>query len=328
MRNLIPSWIRVLVIFFLIFGAIEYFVDSGDQPAYMAEPMIMLFLLLVILILIAIEGIVAALERILLNSLTETQKASYLEKKNKVPEYKLVNWLKKTYKKLLGSKPIEEEAEIILDHNYDGIKELDNNLPPWWLYSFYISIIFGVVYMLNYHVFGGQTQVEAMEVEYVEAAEAYEEYLKTAKDLVDYKSVVLLTEASDLNAGKALFTKNCIACHLADGGGSIGPNLTDKHWILGGGINNVFKTISEGGRSGKGMEAWKKQLKPSEIAQVASYVLTFQGTTPAKPKDPEGEIWEEVLEEVQDNVKVIDSVNAAILKNTPLTDSLTIEIQE
>jgi cytochrome c oxidase cbb3-type subunit 3 len=304
MRNLIPSWIRVLVIFFLIFGAIEYFVDSGDQPAYMAEPMVMLFLLLVILVLIAIEGIVAALERILLNGLTEEQKVSYLEKKNKVPEFKLVNWFKKIYKKLLGSKPIEEEAEIILDHNYDGIKELDNDLPPWWKYSFYISIVFAVVYLLNYHVFGGQTQIEAMEVEYVEAKAAYEEYLKTAKDLVDYKSVVLLTEASDLSAGQEIYTANCVACHKADGGGGIGPNLTDKHWILGGGINNVFKTVSKGGRSGKGMEAWsKKGLKPSEIAQVSSYILSFQGTTPAEPKAAEGEIWV-APEKVTDSIKV------------------------
>ncbi|MBC8757269.1 c-type cytochrome [Kordia sp. YSTF-M3] len=312
MRNLIPSWIRVLVIFFLIFGAIEYFVDSGDQPAYMAEPMIMLFLLLVILVLIAIEGIVAALERILLNGLTEEQKVSYLEKKNKVPEYKLINWVKKTYKKLLGSKPIEEEAEIILDHDYDGIKELDNNLPPWWIYSFYISIIFAVVYLLNYHVFGGQTQIEAMEVEYVEAKAAYEEYLKTAKDLVDYKSVVLLTEASDLRAGQEIYTANCVACHKADGGGGIGPNLTDKHWILGGGINNVFKTVSKGGRSGKGMEAWsKKGLKPSQIAQVSSYILSFQGTTPAEPKAAEGEIWVAPTA-VDENIKATDSIKVEV----------------
>ncbi|WP_298417306.1 cbb3-type cytochrome c oxidase N-terminal domain-containing protein [uncultured Kordia sp.] len=308
MRNLIPSWVRVLVIFFLIFGGIEYFIDSGDRPAFMAEPMVMLFLVLVILILIAIEGIVAALERILLNSLTETQKEAYLAKKNKVPEFK---WFKETYKKLLGSKPIEEEAEIILDHNYDGIKELDNNLPPWWLYSFYISIFFAVIYMFKYHVFNGENQYDELAVEYVEADKAYQEYLKTAKDLVDYKTVVVLTEPGDISAGKAIFTEKCIACHKIDGGGGIGPNLTDKHWILGGGINNVFRTISEGGRSGKGMEAWKKELKPSQIAQVASYVLNFQGTTPAEPKAPEGEIWTPEITEGEESIKVNDSTKIA-----------------
>ena len=108
---------------------------------------------------------------------------------------------------------------------------------------------------------------------------------------MDASSVTLLTEASDLKAGKAIFTTNCIACHKADGGGGIGSNLTDQHWILGGGIKNVFNTISEGGRSGKGMIAWKNELEPLERAQVASYVLSFQGSTPAEPKDAEGELW-------------------------------------
>jgi len=309
MRNLIPSWVRVLVIFFLLFIGIEYFVASGDRPAFLENPMILLFLILVLFILIAIEGIVAAMENILFNGLDEAAKERYLEKKNKVPEYKLINWIKKTYIKLLGSKPIEEEGEIILDHEYDGIRELDNNLPPWWVYSFYISIVFAVVYVFKYHVFNGDNQFDELEIEYAEAKEAYEEYLKTAKDLVDYKSVVLLTEASDINAGKAIFTANCVACHRADGGGGIGPNLTDKHWILGGGINNIFKTISKGGRSGKGMEPWsKKGLKPSQIAQVSSYVLSFQGTTPAAGAKPaEGEIWEDPTK-VPETIKVTDAI--------------------
>ena len=111
MRNLIPSWVRVLVIFFLLFIGIEYFAASGDRPAFLEEPLILLFLLLVLFILIAIEGIVAAMENILFNGLDEAGKERYLENKNKVPEYKLVNWFKKTYKKLLGAKPIEAEAE-------------------------------------------------------------------------------------------------------------------------------------------------------------------------------------------------------------------------
>ncbi|MCB0434543.1 MAG: cytochrome c, partial [Mangrovimonas sp.] len=110
-------------------------------------------------------------------------------------------------------------------------------------------------------------------------------------DLVDFETVTVLTDAADLANGKKIFEANCVACHKVDGGGGIGPNLTDHYWILGGGIKNVFHTITEGGRDGKGMIAWKQSLKPSEINQVASYVLTFQGTTPAEPKDPEGELW-------------------------------------
>ena len=109
--------------------------------------------------------------------------------------------------------------------------------------------------------------------------------------MVDYNTVDLLTEASDLSAGKTIFELNCVVCHMADGGGGIGPNLADKYWILGGDIKSVFKTVSEGGRSGKGMIAWKQLLKPLQMAQVASYVLTLQGTTPAKPKAAEGDLW-------------------------------------
>jgi cytochrome c oxidase cbb3-type subunit 3 len=288
MRNLIPSYIRVPVVFFIIAGIVEYYVPSGDQPAFIEQPVIMLFLLLVLCILLAIEGIVAALDNILFRSLDEEAKERYLAEKNKVPEFKK---LKAFYAKLLGSKPIEEEGEIILDHNYDGIKELDNSLPPWWLYGFYATIIFGVIYMVRFHVLGADDQFAEYEIEYAEAQKAIEEYKKTAKDLVDVNTVELLTDAGDLNAGKKIFETNCVACHMADGGGGIGPNLTDEYWILGGGIKNVFNTISEGGRSGKGMIAWKASLKPSEMAQVASYLLTFQGTTPANPKEAEGEIW-------------------------------------
>lgn len=289
MRHLIPSYIRVPVVFFTIVGLVEYFVESGDQPAFMEQPVIMLFLLLVLLILVAIEGIVGSMDNILYQSLDEEAKARYHAKKE-APS-KLVIWIKETYIKLLGSKPIEEEGEIILDHNYDGIKELDNNLPPWWLYGFYATIIFGVIYMVRYHIFNADDQFAEYEIEYAEAQRAIEEYKRTAKNLVDINTVEVLTEASDLNAGQKIFETNCVVCHMADGGGGIGPNLTDNYWILGGGIKNIFKTVSEGGRDGKGMVAWKQSLKPLEIAQVSSYLLQFQGTTPANPKDAEGDIW-------------------------------------
>ncbi|MGB5170613.1 MAG: cbb3-type cytochrome c oxidase N-terminal domain-containing protein [Eudoraea sp.] len=290
MKNMSPWWIRIPVIFFIIFGLMEYFIDSGEKPAFIEYPITQFFLLLVLLILIAIELILKSIENIMFQTLSDEAQAKYLESKSQSREWA---WGKKMYTKLLGSKPIEAEGEIILDHNYDGIKELDNELPPWWVYLFYATILFGVVYLARFHVFNDYDQDLEYDMEVAEAQMAIEAYKKTAKDLVDVNTVELLTDASDLNAGKSIFETSCVACHMADGGGGIGPNLTDEYWILGGGIKNVFNTIAEGGRAGKGMVAWKQTLKPAEMAQVASYVLTFEGTTPANPKVAEGDIWVE-----------------------------------
>ena len=108
--------------------------------------------------------------------------------------------------------------------------------------------------------------------------------------MIDADSVTELSDAASLQEGKSIFQANCIMCHAPDAGGGIGPNLTDDHWILGGGIKNVFHTISEGGREGKGMVAWKATLSPKQRQQVASYVLSLQGSSPASPKAPEGDI--------------------------------------
>ena len=303
MRKYLPSYIRIPVLFFIIAGLVEYFVPStGNQPAFMEQPVVLVFLLFVLFVLIAIEGIVSSIENILFQSLDEAGKERYLASQKSTIKF---TWVENLYKKLTKNKPIEAEGEIILDHNYDGIKELDNSLPPWWVYGFYITIVFAVVYMARYHIFNADDQFVELEKEYAIANAAIEEYKKTAKNLVDVNTVELLTDASDLNAGKKIFEANCAVCHMADGGGGIGPNLTDNYFILGGGIKNTFNTISEGGRSGKGMVSWKTELKPLEMAQVASYVLQFVGTTPANPKAPEGELesTEDVQEEPEGSIE-------------------------
>ncbi len=253
------------------------------------NPMILGLLALILIFLFLRNSISANIKSELLK---KVDSASGLTSESTAVSQK-PSWLQTTYKKLVASKPIEEEHEIILDHNYDGIRELDNDLPPWWKYSFYISIIFAFIYLFKYHVFNGDNQYVELKKEYETANLAIAAYKKTAKNLIDFESVKLLTDQSDINAGKEIFQLNCVACHKADGGGGIGPNLTDKYWILGGGIKNVFHTITEGGRDGKGMVAWKSSLQPSQIAQVASYVLSLQGTTPAAPKAPQGDIWSE-----------------------------------
>ncbi|MGB0890750.1 MAG: cbb3-type cytochrome c oxidase N-terminal domain-containing protein [Flavobacteriaceae bacterium] len=228
-----------------------------------------------------------------------------MEKEGVNPE-EVDNWLwaKKLISKWTEAKAIEEEGEIVLDHNYDGIKELDNTLPPWWVYMFYATIIFAVIYLVRFEILDGDTQ----EMEYAQSvAQAKKElaaFRSTSKEaVIDAESVTLLTDESDLSRGKAVYNLNCAACHISDGGGGIGPNLTDKYWILGGGIKSVFTTISNGGRDGKGMVAWGKTLKPKDIQKVASYIMSLQGTSPANPKPAEGELYKEIIEQPKDSLK-------------------------
>ena len=195
---------------------------------------------------------------------------------------------KKFLQSMTKAHDLGKEDEILMDHDYDGIKELDNVLPPWWKYGFYITILVGVFYYV---------QVFTNSEEYSQEKEYMAEVEQAQKDLEAYKAanpdafkVTLLTDAASLEAGKSIFEKNCVACHMADGGGGIGPNLTDDKWILGGGIDNVVNTLNEGGRPGKGMISWKNTLNSTEIQQVGSFVISLNGTTPANPKDPEGDI--------------------------------------
>jgi cytochrome c oxidase cbb3-type subunit 3 len=289
MKNTKPWWLYITVLFFIILGLMEYFIDAGDKPAIIEYPAAQFFMIMILLLLIAIALILNAVENVMFQTLSEEAKERYLANTSESTGW---TWGQKTYQKLLGSKPIEAETEIILDHNYDGIRELNNELPPWWVYMFYGTIIFAVVYLVRFEIYNDYTQDMEYEQQVAAAQLEIEAYKKTAKGVVDASTAALLTEASDINAGKTIFETYCVACHMADGGGGIGPNLTDENWILGGGIKNVFNTISEGGRDGKGMVAWKQILKPAEMAQVSSYILVeINGKTPANPKAAEGDIW-------------------------------------
>ena len=271
---------RVLLIFLVIFVITEYMYKTGSEPAFVSNPSVALFLVIVLASLIAFEAIKSGDK-----SLGKTKEEELPLAEN--PEQETQGLWKTILKKLTKTKPITEEETILLDHNYDGIKELDNALPPWWLYSFYASIIFAVLYLGYYHILGGNTHVETFEEEMEIARLDVEQYKRDNPSTFDATKVT----ASGTEAGKKIFKSNCAVCHAVDGGGGIGPNLTDEYWILGGGIKNVYNTISEGGRDGKGMIAWKNSLNPEKMQQVASYILTLQGTTAKKPKEKQGDLW-------------------------------------
>ncbi len=195
-------------------------------------------------------------------------------------------------KKMTKANEIGKEEDIMTDHDYDGIRELDNVLPPWWLYGFYITIAISIFYYIM--IFMGNYNQEKEYAESVEQGKkevaAWIEKDKKAHP-EKYTEAKAYTDAAHLAQGKKLFTeKTCFACHGADGGGGIGPNLTDNKWILGGGIKNIFNTITKGGRPGKGMVAWESSITKEERQLLASYIISLQGTTPANPKAPQGDI--------------------------------------
>ena len=198
---------------------------------------------------------------------------------------------------LSAAVPIEEEKDILMDHEYDGIMELDNKLPPWWLYMFYFTIAFGVIYFIYYQLSDGPGQYDEYNTEMAIAAEEKEAMLANSANNVDENTATVLTDATSIANGKAKFDMLCIACHAQSGGSTqeplgVGPNLTDEYWINGGGIHNIFKTIKYGVPA-KGMISWEAQLTPVQIQEVASYIISLQGSNPENAREPQGEIWEE-----------------------------------
>ena len=203
-----------------------------------------------------------------------------------------ISGFRRFFKSITKAHDLGTEKDIMLDHDYDGIKELDNVLPPWWLIGFYITIAVSIIYYIMIFGFDKYNQYDELEAEISQAKAEVEAYKAEHPELFNTDNIIAFTDAENLAKGKDLFTlKTCTACHLTDLGGSIGPNLTDKYWVLGGGVKNIFNTIAKGGRPAKGMIAWESTLSREEMQQLASYIISMQGTSPAIPKAPEGDEW-------------------------------------
>ncbi|MFM7016746.1 MAG: cbb3-type cytochrome c oxidase N-terminal domain-containing protein [Bacteroidota bacterium] len=220
-------------------------------------------------------------------------------------------WARFDRKVLTQAVPIEKEADVMLDHDYDGIKELDNNLPPWWKWGFYFTIIWALVYVFHFHVLKtGLSQDQEYAASVQEAEEAQKLRASQMADMITPENVVRLTDATAIADGKDIFTKNCTACHGQNLEGGVGPNLTDPNWIHGGGIKNVFKTITNGVPL-KGMISWKTQLSPKNIQAVASFILSMQNSNPANAKAPQGDVWVDESAPVTTNA-VTSTTEAAV----------------
>jgi len=249
----------------------------------LTQPVLLLGVLFLLVFTIVVIGIVMIQIGALYNIFSQQQGGRTWQED-------IMIWWNDTYNKQAGLQPLAVETDLLLNHDYDGIKELDNHLPPWWVNLFYTTIVFGIVYMVMYHVVGSwQLQAAEFDTEMATAKVEKDAWEKTQVNSISETTAKYLTDANTLAEGAAIFTKNCVACHAADGGGGVGPNLTDQYWIHGNKIGEVFKTIKYG-VAGKGMTAWQATLNPKEIQAVSSYVLSLNGKPVAQPKAPQGEL--------------------------------------
>lgn len=272
------------------------FVFENVPSSYLIIITIVLFITLLIGGLIILRAL-RLLIKVTMPDLEKSEKASIIPKEVKKKERK------ETWNKILGLNPLEKEDEITIDHEYDGIKELDNPIPLWFNALFYSSIVFAVVYLLVYHVFGwGMTQNEEYMAAMQEGEKQRMEFLEKSGSNIDESSVTVDLSPEFVAAGQEIFLQNCGMCHGNQGEGLIGPNLTDEYWLHGGEIGDIFRTIKYGVPE-KGMVPWESNLTPVQIAQVSNYILSLEGTNPPNPKAHEGEKKEAKATESETNIK-------------------------
>ena len=263
---------------------------------YVMVSVVFLELAIILVLLINIRFLVKAARD---KELTETEKTE-LQVERKKRSY---NW----WNKLNKFKPVEQEKDIDLGHDYDGIRELDNRLPPWWLWGFYVTIVFAVVYLWRYHVAEtAPLSEEEFKISMQKGEEEVQAYLKKKGEAVDENTVKVLSDAADLAGGEKVYTTSCVACHGAKGEGGVGPNLTDDYWLHGGDIKGIFKTIKYG-VDGKGMAAWQSVYSPKQMAQVASYIKAMHGTNPPNGKEPQGVLFQEATGTTVDSTATASS---------------------
>lgn len=255
--------------------------------------------IIIVLAGLVVMGVIATVLN-LLSQLIKKQKDDIYEKAGIIEEVKPTKPFWTRLNELAWKlKPISEEHEILDDHDFDGIRELDNKLPPWWVYLFYLTIVWAAVYFYMFQYSDtAKTQEEIYYVEMEEAKIAKKLYASKQANLVNEYNVVSLTDEKSLANGKGVFITNCAACHGKEGGGLIGPNLTDPYWIHGGSTKDIFKTIKNGVPE-KGMIAWKTQMSPSTIHELTSYIESIQGTSPPNPKKKEGKLYKAEAETEQ-----------------------------
>ncbi len=270
------------------------------------HPMLPFYLVMALIFVVIILVMVVALYMLrVINLLTQHAEKEKAQKLGVVYAPSPGGW-QKFIQRMNASVPVEQEKSIEMDHSYDGIKELDNHLPPWWKWLFYGTIGWAVIYIIVFHF---SNTLPLSEEEYqneVALAEEQTQKLKAAQPetTIDERTLQFTNDAAIIEKGKSVFmNNNCGSCHRNDGGGNtIGPNLTDEYWLHGGDLKNVFNIIKNGAVE-KGMPAWGKSLGPQDIRDVTFFIMSLQGTKPVGAKAPEGEIFTQTNKVKADSTK-------------------------
>ncbi|WP_323757329.1 cbb3-type cytochrome c oxidase N-terminal domain-containing protein [Roseivirga sp.] len=283
-KNLSSKYLLLPLLLFSAPLAAQTENSSGVSPTTAFYVVVVLLIVVAILVMLLAVSLLSLLKAIVNKGMSPEKKAS-LEKEP--------SWFAKTWMKWNDLKPLEEEQDILLDHDYDGIKELDNHLPPWWKALFYLSVVYAVIYLLVFHVF----KTSPLQEEEYEIAMALAEATKSQKEetlVIDFdeSNVPFADDAEALADGKKFFEAQCGMCHKADGGGLAGPNLTDDYWRHGGSMTNIYNTIKNGVPN-TAMIAWESKLNPIRLQNVASYVKSLRGTNPPGALPPDGELYVE-----------------------------------
>lgn len=180
------------------------------------------------------------------------------------------------------------DPNLLRHHDYDGIHELDNPLPSWWLWTFYLAIIFSFLYIIHYQFGGGASlqQEFAAQMRFISTQQASTQR-QTPSEISDEQLAALSSDPQIMAQGADVFAGKCAACHGQEGQGMIGPNLTDRAWLHGPGGKDIYKAVAEGVLD-KGMPAWKSQLSRADLTAVVTFVITLKGKEPANAKAAQG----------------------------------------
>lgn len=287
---------------FLLFGVSSFAQDATSSTKSFSDdpinhPLLPLYLLSISLGIVILLVLVAALYMVKILNVLVSQAEKEKALKLGIAYKKEPSWWNTLTEKLNASVPVEREESIDLGHDYDGIRELDNHLPPWWKWLFIGTVVWGVIYLLVFHVVGSLPLSEEEYNNELITAEKSIQKLKASQpqEQIDENTIEFTNDVAMIAKGKEIFMSNsCGTCHRNDGGGNaIGPNLTDNYWIHGGNAKNIFVTIKSGVVE-KGMPAWGKLMSPKDVRDVTFYVMSLKGSNPVDAKAPQGELFETV----------------------------------